>query len=121
MEDITVNRSSLLVKLRANRETHHDIYLEAKAGYKTAAIAEMNSMIADAEDDKEIKRTLTLVAPMDQTKDYDRAIAMLEMSVDETIKLSEYDFSCYVLDEWRWKGQWSISNSPYSAKAREMK
>lgn len=111
----------MLEKLRANRESHREIFLEAQEGYRTAAVAELDSMIADARNGKEIKRQLTLVAPMDQTKDYDRAIAMLEMSVDETIKLSEYDFSCYVLDEWRWKGQWSASNSLYSAKARDMK
>lgn len=56
---------------------------------------------------------------MDQTKDYDMAIGMLRMSVDEYITLEEEDYKCYVLDQWRWKQQFSTSNRGYSKSLRD--
>ncbi len=114
MNAIKVKTSDLLTKIKINREAHRQIFLEASEGYRKAAIAELDSMLADAKEGKKIRRVLTLVQPMDQTKDYDRAIGMLEMSVDDVVELGEMDFRCYVLDEWQWKDQFRSSNVGYS-------
>ncbi len=114
MNAITVDKAALLTKLRENREKHRAIFLEAQEGYRIAAIAELDKMLAEAKAGKKIRRTVTLVEPMDQTSDYDRAISMLEMSVDDKITLEEHDFQSFVQDQWRWKKQWSTSNSLYS-------
>lgn len=118
MEAINVSRYALLEKLKQNREAHREIFIEAQEGYRTAAVAELDSMLQEARDGKRIRRAVTLVEPMDQTREYDSAIAMLEMSIDETIALGEQDFRCYVLDQWNWKERWTNSNSGYSAKLR---
>jgi hypothetical protein len=54
---------------------------------------------------------------MNQTKDYDRVLKMLDMTTDEVVVLSEDDFAQYVMDEWQWKEQFSQINSTYSARA----
>lgn len=114
MTAINVRRLALIEVLKANRAKHRKIFLEAQDGYRAAAIAEIEQHLAEARDGKKIKRSLTLTAPMDQTSDYNRAIEMLEMSVDETVPLGEADFRSYVQDQWSWKHQWSSSNSAYS-------
>ncbi len=114
MTPVTVSKTKLLETLRSNRENHRKIFLEAQEGYRGAAIAELDRMIQEARGGKKIRRSLTLIEPVDQTGDYDRAIRMLEMSIDDSVKLAEDDFQCYVMDEWRWKQQFTASNFNYS-------
>lgn len=114
MQEITVSKAVLLEKLKANRDEHRKIFLEAQEGFRKAVIAELDSMLADARDGKKIRKMVTLIDPVDQTADYDRAIKMLEMSIDTNIQLSEHDFQSYVLDEWQWKSRFDSSNVGYS-------
>ena len=113
MESVKVGREELLKTLKTNRDNHRKIFEEALEGYREEAIKELEGAIADAKSGKKIRRNLTLVEPMDQTKDYDRVIRMLEMSKDAIIEISEQDFACYVLDDWRWKDQFTASNTRY--------
>ncbi len=114
MNAIKVSKTTLLATLRTNRDKHRQIFLEAQQGYRIAVITELDNMLAEAKAGKKIRRSVTLTEPMDQTKDYDRAIAMLEMSVETEVSLEEHDFQQYVLDEWTWKRQFNTSNMLYS-------
>lgn len=117
MNAIRVNKDELLGTLRENRKKHQVIFREAQDGYRKQAIEELDKMLAEARSGKQIRRSLHLVEPQDQTRDYDRAIKMLEMSQDEIVELEEHDFAQYVLDDWSWKRQFLLSNSNYSATA----
>lgn len=113
MESVNIDRAELLKILKANRENHRKIFEEALEGYREEVVKELDSMLEDAKKGKKIRRALSLVEPMDQTKDYDRVIKMLDMSKDNIIEISETDFACYVLDDWRWKDQFTASNTRY--------
>ena len=119
MYTVNLKRSELLAVLKKNRTTHRKIFLEAQDGYRKQAIAELDQFLAEAKAGKRIRRALTLIEPVDQTKEYDMAIRMLEMSVDKVVSLSDHDFQCYVMDEWRWKGQFEASNMSYSKTLRD--
>ena len=131
MNSVRVSKKDLLEIVKKNRDGHRKIFLEAQEGYRAQCIKELDAMLQEARDGKRIRRAVALVEPMDQTWEYDSAIAMLEMSVDEVISLEEHDFKCYVLDQWQWKKQWTTSNvgstsppRPYprpSAYLREIK
>jgi hypothetical protein len=114
MNAINVDKAKLIETLKANREKHRKIFLEAQEGYREQVVAELDKMLDEARSGKKIRRAIHLIEPMDQTKDYDRAIAMLEMSVDATVALEEHDFQSYVLDQWGWKSQFNHSNALYS-------
>src|SRR5437016_5636643 len=105
MRTVNLKRTDLLDKVKANRAKHRSVFEEAMVGYRKAAIEELDSMIADAKSGKSIRRYVSLVEPMDQTKDYDRVLSMLEMSVDDEIELDQSEFAQYVLDDWHWKHQ----------------
>jgi hypothetical protein len=51
--------------------------------------------------------------PVDHTSDYDRVIAMLNMSVDSEIELDEDQFECFVLDQWGWSAKAMHTNMSY--------
>jgi len=102
MEDIQVSKSDLLRKLKANRWAHQDLFLRAQRGYREAVIKELERILEDARAGHEIIKHVSFPEPVDHTAVYDRVIAMLEWSVDETIYLSEKNYYRYVMDEWEW-------------------
>lgn len=64
---------------------------------------------------KDIFLKSDLVAPENYISDYIRAIAMLEMSVDDVISLSQIQFDQYVMDKWVWKDSFKAINATYSS------
>ncbi len=54
---------------------------------------------------------LELVYPENHTRDYEKAIRMVELSVYENFSLTEKQFQEYVLNDWSWKEQFlSVAN-----------
>lgn len=113
MQIVKVKRDDLLAKVRENREQHHSLYLKAEAGYREEAINRLKGMLKDAREGKEIRRSIELDEPENHTDDYDRVIAMLEMSSDETIELLAHEFDHYVRDNWAWKASAMMKASAY--------
>lgn len=113
---ITVKKAELLGALKKNSALHRDVFVEAQAGYREAVIRELDAMLAEARQGKQIRRNVQLVEPQDHTRDYSRVIAMLEMCVNEEVKISEAEFGQYVLDDWGWKAQFATSTQSYLNK-----
>ena len=51
--------------------------------------------------------------PVDSSKDYKKAIRMIEMTQDEVIELNEEQFDRLVMDNWDWKEQLVLTSSMY--------
>jgi hypothetical protein len=115
---ITVNKLELLTALKANRETHRRVFLEAQKGYREDVIQELDRMLQEAREGRRIRRAVELVEPQDHTKDYDRVIRMLEMCTKEEIFITENEFAQYVQDDWGWKQQFIGSTSNYTNRSR---
>jgi hypothetical protein len=112
-----IEKSKLLHILKENRSKHREIFEEAVEGYRKKAVEILNSHIETIKAGKLITVYWNLARPEDHTRDYDRVIAMVDRNVEDTITLSEQDFSSYVQDDWQWKRQFLVSNSVYSAGA----
>lgn len=120
MEIMKFEKVKLLEILKENRAKHRQIFEEACDGYKKKAIALLEEKLASAKAGERIVMQFALQQPVDQTREYDRAIRMLELSTDQVVPLDENDFSCYVMDEWAWRAQFLSSNSAYSGMAASM-
>jgi hypothetical protein len=116
MDTVKVQVAKLLEKVKANREAHRDLFLKAQEVYRQDIIEELDRMLTDARAGKPIRRAITMPEPQDHTKDYDRVITMLEMSVDEQVELDSVSFDQYVMDNWSWKAGALATNSMYAAK-----
>lgn len=110
---VRIKRDELLAVLKENRAAHRSMFEKATEGYRRRAIEELDRSLQDAKAGKKIRRAITLVEPMDQTRDYDRAIRMLEMTVDEIVTIGDKEFQNYVMDDWSWKEAVMTSNSAY--------
>lgn len=113
MQTVKVTRIDLLDKLKANRAEHRGVFETAQVKFREAVIERLDAMLADARAGKKVRQSVGLTAPEDHTSDYDRAIAMLEMSVDEQITLTSHDFESYVMDRWAWAAQFGATSAFY--------
>ena len=113
MKKVKVNKDKLIVVLKENKEKHISIFNKAEEKYREVAIGALDSALGRAREGKEIQTYFDLTKPMNQTKDYDRAIGMLEMSIDDDIEISQIEYENYVLDQWNWNTQFNMSNTMY--------
>ena len=67
-----------------------------------------------------IRLYVELKEPVDQTREYDRAIAMLEMSIGDEIVIDGKMFCQLVRDEWDWSDEFLLTNSTYSGTAQRI-
>lgn len=116
MNQVTVRKQELLAKLTENRRNHRAAFEKAQEGFRVRVIEELDQHLADAKAGRNIKRHVNLPEPEDHTKDYDRIITMVEMSVDEEIELHAQDFARYVMDNWEWKDRVTSTNSMYGVQ-----
>jgi hypothetical protein len=114
MRTVRLKRIELLEKVKGNRDNHRAVFEKALEGYRKAVVRELEKMLEEAKKGLRIRREVRLVEPMDQTRDYDRIIKMLEMSTDDVIELDEKGFSQYVMDDWSWKANFLESTNPYT-------
>lgn len=120
MEDIVVTKTKLIEIMKANREKHHDIVVEAQAGFRQKFIERLDEMLALAKDGKRIDINVGLAMPQDHTDEYDTVIGMLELDINETVELDYQQYKQWVQDEWGWQRQFTTTNAFYSATAASM-
>ena len=116
MRSVKLDKKELLGIVRANKEKHIEQYNEAVADYKAAAIklAKENLKLANTGDLEKISKIKAMPSvPTSYEDNYERAIRMLELSVDSIIELEEHIFNQLVLDEWQWKHQFAVASALY--------
>lgn len=117
MKNVRVNKIELLEIVKKNREQHKEIFDEAVIGYRKQLLEYLESMVVDVKLGKKINHHINLQYPVDETKEYDRVVKMLEMSQDEIIELDSVSFANFVMDEWSWTDMFTNTNACYSQKA----
>lgn len=124
MREVKVNRKDLLVKIRENRTKHVAEFKDAVAGYKDAALKAIDEAVVKLRRSVEELKTgerlaigavhFNLTVPVNHAKDYDQVIAMLDMSIDDTLTIKSDEFACYVMDDWGWKADFEVTKAMYS-------
>lgn len=114
MNSVRVRRDAVLAKLKTNRDGHRAVFEEALEGYHKAVVEHLTTALKDAKAGKRYAWQVHLPQPEDHTKDYERVIALLDMSLDEELELPATDFAQYVLDDWGWKGNFITTTSNYT-------
>jgi hypothetical protein len=118
LDTVRVNKAQLIEAVRANREGHRHAFLLAQHGWHKIVVAELEQRMADARAGRKINGYFQYPEPQDHTKDYDRVLRMLELSLDNELELTQQDFAKYVMDDWEWKALWTQSTAAYVAAAK---
>lgn len=119
MNTVKVKKSELLKTLLANREKHRKKFDDANAGFQKKLLAKLEKLIRTARRGDYIKDSIGLSRPVSYLEQYDTALSMLRMSVDDVIELDREDFAKYVLDDWAWKEHFLANSSLYTKKIRK--
>jgi len=100
MKSVKINKDELLGIVKNNRSKHIDEFVEAVEDYKSFL-----------DQFKNLK--YTPAAPKSYENSYDKAIRMLELSVEDVIEIDDTTFNQLVLDDWNWKDNFISSNFLY--------
>lgn len=117
ISSVIVKKTELLPILKENRENHQSVFEAALGGYRLVMIREFEKRLAEIKTGKKIRRAFTMPVPADHLDDYDQAIEMLEMSVEDQIELSQHEFSCLVRDDWGWKNEFNQTSVSYTGQS----
>jgi len=117
MKKVKVRVKELLKIIKKNREIHKNAIDEIMIAYREKVIIELDKALQAAKCSKVIITDLNLIRPLNMTHYYDRAIGMLEMSVDEEMEITAEEYNNYVLDKWHWSSVVSSSNSSYCSSS----
>ena len=110
---VKVKKGELIEKVKANKLKHVKDYIQALDDYKDEALIQLKELTNRAKDG-DVRINLTLVTPINNEKEYDKLLLMLEMEIDEEIELSMTEFNEYVHDETHFALQATTSNMMYS-------
>ena len=119
MKEVTVNKSDLLIILTKNRAQHQIDYDKAIEGYYVELVEKLEKALVIAKegpDGDQPVRGVHLQEPLCYITEYDRAIGMLEMHVENEVTISGVEYSHFVDDEWVWKDNWKLTNTGYMSK-----
>lgn len=113
MKSVRLDKNTLLTTLRQNREKHAKDVAEAREGWKKEVMGDLEKAIEDIRSKGTTEFRYLESEPDDHTEDYDQAIRMLELSIDDVITLERDCFQNLVLDDWPWKKDFFASNAKY--------
>lgn len=116
-QTVNVNRSELIAALRVNRDAHKAEYEEAVKAYQETVIRKLTETLERAKSGDFKNISIHLAQPESHEKDFTDVIEMMEMSVDETIKLDGEAFRAYFKNEWVWKHSFDTLASTYKLSA----
>lgn len=119
LDTVRVLKSDLVQIIEDNRKEHRAIFEEAIENWHKRVQERLKEMVEAAKKGPNaVDLVIALPRPEDHTKDYDRAIKMLEMSQDDELELDEHEFATFVMDDWGWQKAFLATSSNYSSQAR---
>jgi hypothetical protein len=116
MRSVIVNKAELMKVLQDNKKKHVKDFEESVKDYKKAAlkVAKEHVELAKTGDLDQIAKIRAMPQrPTSYEDSYNRAIRMMEMSIEENIELEEQIFNQLVLDEWSWKNNFVATGALY--------
>jgi len=109
---ISVERKKLIGILQENRAKHEADYEKSVEGYKKFLVEHAAANVDRAASGKH-PNPFPHRKPGNYLPQYDRALGMLALSVDDNVGLSAYDYARFVDDDWDWKDEFVTSTSVY--------
>lgn len=115
MKSVKVRQDELLKTLKSNRERHVENHAMASADREIECRRKLKEFIDNYADPN---FTMPGQVPFPKVEsheaDYNRAIRMVEMSVNKEIELDEKQFDQLVMDSWHWQHDFMRLATAYS-------
>lgn len=117
MQTVRIDKNKLSEILSTNMETHRMDYEDAVKLYLKDFDKQLRTKLSVLEaGSTPTQHFRDMPVPESHVEDYSRVLKMLDLSEDETITLTQQEFTQYVQDEWRWKTNFDATNATYRSK-----
>ncbi len=113
MQQVILTKAQLLPIVRENLEKHNNIFNASVSGYWQKAEEILTDKLAKVKKQEQVDNYLGVTYPVSYVDHYNKVIRMLELSVEDNIKLSSSEFDAYVRNEWTWKANFLGTNGIY--------
>jgi hypothetical protein len=121
-QNYPVDKKELIEHLKKNREAHIKKHAEAMEGYKIEVAEHAEALLKAVKetpledlDHNEVLKDLR--RPVSYKDHYDEALEKLKWFQGDELVLNESQFTSYVLDRWRWKGEFEVVSKLFRTKA----
>ena len=115
MKNIRAKKSDLVTILRRNRTLHEETFAAAILGYTAEATEKLRRKIQSVLSDPEgTNLYFSIEKPINSIAEYDRAIRMLDMEIEDTVTLSQDEFARYVDNDWEWSSTFQRVSNNYT-------
>ena len=113
MKIVNVNTEDLLERLEANLVEHLKEYMDGTKARLVNMREHFCEQLRLLAAETEIEAHYNFPPVENHEQDYQMAIEMAKMSVDDVIELSQAEFQQYVMDEWHWQHDFKHTTRAY--------
>ena len=117
MEAVTLNKADVLQALETNRTKREAVHLAALEGWRKEAEEKLVLSLEGLRNGLTADINLSVPMPRSHLAEYDRAITMLKMDINDTVVFEEHEFERYILDNWEWKRASNASSRALASAA----
>lgn len=118
MDNVSVDKNTLIHKLRDNRSKHLEVWEQATAGWRRsvmAALAVAMETFANEWSTKDMNFQFLFPEPVSHLDEYDQALEMLGWETEDKVTLDSMTFKHLVMDNWDWSRSFHASTNQYVA------
>jgi hypothetical protein len=113
LKSVRVSKGFLLEKLETNKVEHEKAYYQILDARQDKVVEVLKEELKKAKADRTYQPTLYVPLPENHVKDYERAITILNASLDKEFELTSSEFDQYVNDDWQWKTTFMTTSGCY--------
>jgi hypothetical protein len=110
--ELTIKKSDLITRIKANKEEHVKDYETAIIAYRAEAKRQLENAMKELEDGS-LSIKLHLITPVNRADEYDKVAEMFEWETRDEIKITQNEFNNYVHDDNDASRQAKLLNSSY--------
>ncbi len=113
MQTLEFDKKTILDALVVNRAKHQETHEAAMVAYRKDVLKQLGVFRKAVKSGKPFKSAIEFEEPISYVSSYDLVISMLQHCQDQLIKLSSQEYQQYMMDDWLWKANFTMSNSKY--------
>jgi hypothetical protein len=119
MQDVKIDKETLIAQIEANMKTHQATYEKAVEVFTRKQTELLEDLLAKARAGRGFDRLALsrMPVPENHLEDYEVALEMLRLDLRNTIELEYHDYRKYYRDEWEWQRSFLANTTSYSLEA----
>lgn len=114
-KSVNVERLAMVAAIKNGLAIHQAAYNEALADFKEYALLEVTKLQTAIAAGDFTRTSINLSVPQSHVQEFEDAIEIFEMSVDDNINIDIETFKAYFKNEWSWSRSFEVGAALYKS------